>query len=1026
MIGGYIAKKGLKKVKDKVKGNKKSIEIEEENGSDDLLGLGGTSENDENSGSDEQEDSNMNDSNGPEESSTDSPEDSESSDEEKSEKGGKGNKGATPSTMSIAKVVFKSGLIIGVSIVVLCIIMSIITMFTTTTGTAVQIIDGSILTYGEATPDPNKKDGKNGKNNVQFNGDEYYTKAKMIVAAVQQDSKLKKKADKAKIPSGVPNTLRKRIAGKRGGNYHIVEVAYIFRELCLNDFYSKYKINGTYKVEVTDRFLWAEFLQENCCGSSYESNWATITSDSWLEAHTTGPDSTNYRGPFQLQNGYFNGNAYITFIPSLEKDNGNEYGIVKSGSSKSLVNKMKYNKSIRTSINISSWSDTKCYHFSDMAASANNMSFQAGMDQKYRSMRAVFKSDAEYNNSKDSMTAILGDLAHRGPGFYNFSNSGSNIVAGNSSCSTHMVIMGQLLQDGLYSEDSLSKLGLNCDYSVWDDWKPWVNKLVKKCSKSSIAGISRDGITEYLSTHAYSGNPDGGLSPFYKPLAGYQAITEAKAVVDACFDALGLQLPSNGGGKLDLKESKGEFQAFWSDKNGKTLSSNEMKSYKNTGNCSTLLQYVGTKETGTCLTGQYKNDPFAKKFGDNIGCIHYHQGGTGSSGSNTYYNLSPSGGASNFYSFCGGYTVAMGLSTMLHRYVNPAEIAYAGQTASKRNGNDCKPEGDGGALYQAKQRKLWDEQRYNGKQMFKTELIDAASAKSDKNKFADADRRIKKCLDSGGMVGISCSPPIAGGTGHYVLLRSYKGDKYFILNSTGTTDSGDKGINTGHTLSWFLSHLGGTSTYLVITPDKGYEQYISDNSISENTSGAGTSVGGGDYKYWVQFKASEGTHGNITSKCPKELSAGCFVYCMLKISRLYGAKFDATNALNKCVNTGAISSSGACLSYDGVLNACNLKGYGVDSKSIGDINYTTDSGRKKLAREIYKYQRDGKYVFVHIGKAGAGGKHHWVNMFSSDGKTIEVWDSGTWQDQGSWSKFVSYRKSVSDNYANEFRIIYKK
>ena len=97
--------------------------------------------------------------------------------------------------------------------------------------------------------------------------------------------------------------------------------------------------------------------------------------------------------------------------------------------------------------------------------------------------------------------------------------------------------------------------------------------------------------------------------------------------------------------------------------------------------------------------------------------------------------------------------------------------------------------------------------------------------------------------------------------------------------------------------------------------------------------------------------------------------------------------------------------------------------YCLDSNYFENINYSTPDGKKELAKKIYNYQKDGKYVFVHIGKKT--NKHHFVNMFSSDGENIEVWDSGTWRSQGSWEKFISYYKSRGDVWANGFRIIQK-
>lgn len=1005
MIGKkFIAKQAMKKLKknedsepefsllDKVKGFSLDGEQDENEGesfdppdSDDVVGENFIDANEEDNSGDENS--------------------TPLGDNKKSKGKGKGKN----SVSDIAKLLLKMGIVMGAAITVFCVVMSIITMYTTVTGTAVQLADGSIKKFGEPIVDPNAKKG-NADGNISFNGDEYYTKAKMIVSAVQQNPDLKKKADKAKIPGSVPSTLRRRMSGKRGDNYHIVEVAYIFRELCLNDFYKKYKINGNYEVEVTDRFLWAEFMQENTCGLLYEDNWETFNSDSWLEAHTSGPEGDNYRGPFQLQKNYFNGRAYITFIPSLEKDNGSEYGIVKNGSLTSLRRKMKYNRNIRTSITVDSWYDDTCYHFTDMAASANNMSFQAGMDNKYKSLKAVFNSNDDYEASKDSMTAILGDLAHRGPGYYNFSNSGSTIVAGSSSCSTHMVILGQLLQDGLYSEDSLSKLGLNCDYNRWEDWKPWVNKLVKQCSKDSIAGISKDNITEYLSSHAYAGNPDGGLSPFYKPLAGYQSIVEAKAVVDAVFDELGLELPNGGGSSLELKESKGEFQGLWSDKNGKTLTTSEMLAYKGSGNAGGQdnAKLVGLKEQSPVKVN-YSKDPFKKKFGDGVGVIWYHQSSANAWGS---YMTHPNAGSGNTIpkSFCGGYSTSIVLSTMLHKYINPPEILYAAHSYGARHGGGgCTFTNGLGMFISENQNKLLNEQMFDGKKVLKATLSGELTK-----------TELDKALDAGGMV-IGCfTRPIASGDGHFVVIRSKDSDgNYYLADPSHSDRPEEKKVNSKLTFEKLSGWSKGQVNYVV--PGPGYSVYTAANSSSTGNSGS-TPAAKGNYPYWTQGSWGGGTSGKCT--CPVAISGGCYVYSLLKIAKASGAEFDFVQVWNKIQSKGYARGNGFVVNANGILQAAGVNGT-ITTKNYSKLDFSTESGRKQLAREAKKYMNDGYYVIARIGTSSA--EQHFLNISESDGETFNVWDSGkTSTTNAGADTFIDAYKSTSrgkETYLYSLRLV---
>lgn len=912
------------------------------------------------------------------------------------------------------KILLKGGIYVAIGIFIMCVVMTIVTMFTTITGTVVQISDGTIYDYGEVKEEDLSEEEQQG--DVAYNGDVYYTKAKMIVQAVMADPSLKAKADNTKIPNGVPNALRKRMTGKRGGNYHIVEVAYIFRELCNNDFYSKFKINNDYEVALTDRFLWAEFLQEECCGSGYEAYWDELSTDSWLEAHTDALDNDLYEGPFQLQDGYFQGRAYITFIPSLEKDNGEEYGIVKHGSLPELKDKMKYNADIRTNISTASHDKASDFHFCDMAASTNNISFQRGMSSKYKAMKAVFKSEADYEASKDSMTVIMGDLCHRGPGFYDFTNSGDTIIAGNSSCSTHMVIMGQLLQEGLFSDANLQSLNLNCDFSNWKDWIPWIDKLVKQSSKDSIAGIPKNEIANYLASHGYTGNPDGGISPFYKALSGYQTYIEAEAIVNAVFDELGLVLPTNGQGVMELKETKGQFQGLWSDKDGNTLTSEEMLSYKSKGNKNGQQnsKYVGLAEESSFQT-VYSFDSFKGKFGDNVGVIWYHQTGNNSWGS---FKTHPGAGDTIPYNFCGGYSTSITLSTMLHRYINPPEIIYAAHSYDARHGtNNAMEFVQGKGKFGAKnQNLLINEQMFNGKQVLKATMTSTLE-KSE----------VDATLDAGGMVIVCFNPPIAStNAGHYSVIRDKDGNDYYLSDPNHKTDKEFKKVNHKFTFTELKNLRGGSVNYVV--PGPGYEDYINGNTVTSNSSGSGgnglSNTHDGDYKYWVQCSSSAGKHGNINSVCPKHLKSGCYLYCLLKVGRALGANFEPTSMIDKLMNKGYVQSDAYVSDATQVLRELGVSGYSVSRVDLSaKIDFSTTAGKKKLAKKVKEYNDKGTYVIVQIGTRS--GAKHFVNMFSVDGKNIEAWDSGSWTTQASWDKFESYYKNKGETLVYGYRLVEK-
>lgn len=909
----------------------------------------------------------------------------------------------------VGTVVLKSGVAVAIGVILLCMVMSIVTMYTSITGTVVQIVDGTIYDYGEPKDEDKNKNKEKGE--VQFNGDVLYTKLKMIVQAVEADNSLASKVDALRLPSGVPSDLTTSIKGQRKGNYRIIQLGYLMKELSLNEYSEKFDVGDGTTIKLDWRAPLGSFYQENSCGASMDADFPSIANGGWLSAHKISYFSGDgAHGPFQMKASYFTKENYKIFVPSLEKDNGSEYGLVCKPED-ITKDKMKYNASIRLKHDSSSMDS---YQFSDLLASVPTAIRwnQGGSITKWWTKMAT-DGGADLEACQPLFSIALYEMVHRGGAFWTESCSYSSKDV--------TKILAELAADGLLVEDEFLKRMPKLNSG--DLWMPYQSAFIKengllaeadkdnKCSTgiNCVSVGSKRGLGfddklkgDYVPRDLFT-------SPLYKICIALRCGQEIEALADLAFDELGLVLPSSGK-KMELKETSGEFQGFWSDKNGKTLSSDEMKTYKSSGDFSgqPASKNVGLRENSGRMTVNYINDPFSEKFGDNKGVIWYHQ-----SGGSSWGTFRSNRNATNSIpaNYCGGYSTAIALSTLLHRYINPPEVIFASNSYDERHGTSIESRfwSGSGLFTSAGQKALISEQKYNNKPLFTVD----GSDEFQKDK-------VDSTLDSGGLVIACFSQPIASGGGHFVVIRSRDSSgNYYLADPSHNNNRDGKKVNEKFTWSFLSEKSRNQATY--IKPGPGYSSYLSDYMSSSSGSGVENA---GDYKYWVQSTESVGQHGNIKCVCPKELSAGCFVYSAIKICKLLGAEFDATQLLNKCIRDGIIAPNGACLDNPGLVNATGLNNYTMESIVFGDINYSTSKGKKELATKIYEYQKDGKYVFVRIGTET--NKHHFVNMFSSDGENIEVWDSGTWRSQGSWEKFISHYKSKGDVWASEFRVIKKK
>lgn len=1006
MIGKYVAKVGMKKLKDKVKGEKEKSKEE----LDDLDNESSNDLNDEDSNGSESADSEGDSDGG-------SGDGSESSDQKSNQKNNQKKKKSLSdaNTLDIAKVIYKVGIGIGVGVVLLCLIMAAVTMFMTTTGTAVQIIDGSIKTYGEATPSPDKKDSKNGKSNVAYDGDELYTKAKMIVEAVEADPNKKKKVDNISLPNGVPSMWKEEVTSHRAGYYHLVEVEYILREMTKTNFYETYKLSDStsIKTENIEFAMIASSIQESSFGSGYDEGDNWNKNKSWLEANTW-LIKDSYEGPWQMGATYFGDGGYLVFVPSLENSNFGDYG--KIGFKKSFKKSdLKYDADDRLGANSSTAftpGNNSHWHFSDMAATALYAVKWQGVGNRIEEYKKLLKANGmSYEGDVQKyLNAAIFDEVERVPhaSAFQFKSDGKKV---NSSSSGPVgEALAELAVGGYLTDESMSKLCPKLNNKKQATWKS------ELCGSSAPVGkATTDRKLGTKTTASDCKNlTEQTFSPLAKLFMSYRIELEVRAVVDAAFTKLGLTLPSGGGGSLQLKETKGEFQGLWSDKTGKTLTSEEMLSYKSSGNAGGQdnAKFVGMKEQSS-MKVDYANDPFKDKFGDNVGTIWYHQGYDNAW---SKYLTHPGAGKGNdvVQSCCGGYSTAIVLSTMLHRYINLPEVLYAAHSYKARHGGSgCSFTNGFGMFVSENQNMLLNEQMYKNKKVLKATSSGSLSQ-----------TEVDKTLKAGGMV-IGCfTPPIAAGKGHFVVIRSKDSQGfYYLADPAHNLLRPQKTVNYKFSFNELKSLSKNQVNYVV--PGPGYASYISDNSSSGDSSvgsSGATKIASGDYPYWTQGNWGAGTSGKCT--CPVAISGGCYVYSLLKIARATGAKFDFASAWSKIQSKGYARSDGLVYDAENILKVCGVNAT-QKQEAGGKIDFSTKSGRQKLAKKAKEYMDKGYYVIAHIGTKG--GAKHFLNISQSDGKTFDVWDSGrtTTTNAGAEVFASSYlhTKYGQETYVHDFRLL---
>lgn len=217
-------------------------------------------------------------------------------------------------------------------------------------------------------------------------------------------------------------------------------------------------------------------------------------------------------------------------------------------------------------------------------------------------------------------------------------------------------------------------------------------------------------------------------------------------------------------------------------------------------------------------------DPVRDKYGE-PGLIHWLQGNT-SKWAGLNQNLVSGGHSTISSSGCGPTGLSIIFSSMLRKYITPAEVIAARDNYDKRHPGDSvagmRNSGNTGAMKQSSKDvcKLVGDLKYRGESLLQCTL-------EGMNKS-----RVDETLDAGGMVLFVAHSGGTGsywtGGGHYVVIRARNGETYYTAD--GSHDSSDpvrsKGNHdVGH--PWAdIDNSNHRNVVHYVTPGPGYSNYI--------------------------------------------------------------------------------------------------------------------------------------------------------------------------------------------------------
>lgn len=284
----------------------------------------------------------------------------------------------------------------------------------------------------------------------------------------------------------------------------------------------------------------------------------------------------------------------------------------------------------------------------------------------------------------------------------------------------------------------------------------------------------------------------------------------------------------------EAKSETGVAQGLWSNSAGVTLTSEEFATICRSivGDADSYISLFGIAPKDAGYEQKHEVDVWKSRFNDDVGTIHYLQGDGPWGGLRHKFAL-PSHTSSIAGSGCGSTAMSIIFSTMLHRYITPAEVAAGVGTYNVRYGVNKlfhTPDSGAGAMDQSSELELiFQDMKFNGKSLLQCEHVSTISKD-----------KVDATLDAGGLVmwvsigkkGKGSYMPVwASGSGHWVVIRERNVEQgtYYCADgaNTSNTDLNAERTADPNTPNTFDTiQAAAKSQVFYITKGPGYEDYI--------------------------------------------------------------------------------------------------------------------------------------------------------------------------------------------------------
>lgn len=547
--------------------------------------------------------------------------------------------------------------------------------------------------------------------------------------------------------------------------------------------------------------------------------------------------------------------------------------------------------------------------------------------------------------------------------------------------------------------------------------------------------------TSFATSGGIAGSNGSGPGGGNNPSGGHWDCTCPTPCPDChCHDGEGGAGGEHGAvGGSAMVESEGTFQGaeLFTDSSGKPYTSDSLWALVESrapGGKALFSPYVGVDVNLQPRDAyKFKEDKWIK-YSDDRGALMWMQtsGGT-PAGSKRFSDLplkldrglTPNNGNNTMSLGCGYFTTSGILSTMLHRFITPAEVSVYASELYWNSGINTSPP-DQNAMSDSSSKYIFDRFKYKGKPLFNVKIA----------KFTQIN--VDSCLADGGMPMFVVKPPSYWTSGgHWIAIRQKNEDGTYLImdGSHSVLSSGIGGSDTRVNFSQIITVNPGRF-FPFVTPGEGYKEYIADMQKKDTSKPSGGTQTTDDKGFimdwfentfnsaynWKQTDSRWGSHTMGESQTTMSAS-GCFVTALaiqIAMSESYkdgvlSNGFDP-GTFNKFLGENGGYAKGTC---DLISNGSWMEKVAPGFESVARVENTNgtpicdaksmESRKKLIDGDMKQYRRPGYYIIFSIDYTGDNKADHFVAVsgITPISKDFKVADPGN----------SSMSNKLSENYA---------